>query len=205
MANLRGLQFCCWVVRGSNNFIQRICGWLGGCISHHKFGGHAFYRCHFLFFRLRHVSFFRPKDAIIDAHSTEPILDQDNQPTFYKLTRYVFVIPRTPLTLYGRLRQLYTRRNQRELEGSGSSFFPSRRSHRHFCTRINFFVDLSSFRARVRKVRGWSIFKGFVWSRRGCGRFFILTQMSSSFSFQFKLDVKKTKVWGGSINSQADT
>ena len=81
-----------WVVRGSNTENLRL-------IRHHKFSGHAFSRCHFLI-RLRHVlPFFRPKDGIIGAHNTKPILDQDNQPTFYKLTRYVFVAPR-PLLLY---------------------------------------------------------------------------------------------------------
>ena len=42
------------------------------------------------------MSFFRPKDAIIDAHNTEPILNQNKQTN---LTRYVS-LSRVPLLPY---------------------------------------------------------------------------------------------------------
>ena len=50
-------------------------------------------------FGFQHVSFFRPNDTTIAAHNATSVLNQKNHTTFHKLTRYVLVTPRDPLTL----------------------------------------------------------------------------------------------------------
>ena len=63
VANLRALQCSCFG-EGSNNFIQKICGWFGVWILHHTSPRHAFSRCHLLNVRLGHaLSFFRFQSA----------------------------------------------------------------------------------------------------------------------------------------------
>ena len=72
--SLWGLQFFYWVVGGSNNFIQRIWGWLGVFISHHIYARHGLPRSHVLIFRLRRASFFRFQSASGILRSPEDII-----------------------------------------------------------------------------------------------------------------------------------
>lgn len=79
----------------------------------------------------------------------------------------------SPLTLYGRLRQLYTRRNQRAfciLEDFGTSFLPQVPiTSSSFCIRINLLSSNNLFGAKLRRVRQACVFSWYVCSRGFAG------------------------------------
>jgi len=91
------------------------------------------------------VSFFRPHDATLDAYNATSVLNQNNHTTFHKFTRYVIVTPRLLLLYKVAYGNSIPEETNASLEEFGSSLFPEPRSHRRFCIRINFVVNLSSF------------------------------------------------------------
>ena len=118
------------------------------------------------------IPLFLKRRHIYTRTAPNLFLTKTTKLTSHGTSRY----PASPLTLYGRLRQLYTRRNQRafwktlEVRSSRSPIITSS----SFC-RINLLSSTNLFRAKLRQVRQVRVFSRSVCSRGlrergGCGR-----------------------------------
>ena len=114
----------------------------------------------------RQLSFSIQKPPLYTRTAPNLFLTKTTKLTSHGTSRY----PASPLTLYGRLRQLYTRRNQRafwktlEVRSSRSPIITSS----SFC-RINLLLSTSLFRAKLRQVRQVRVSSRSVCSRGFAG------------------------------------
>ena len=159
-----GVFSFCWMVRGSNNFIQRICGRLGVYISHHISPDTLFLAVIFLLFVWDMCLSFVRKMPLLTLTARNQFLTKTINLQFTSLhgTSSLSRVPLLPYKVtYG---NSITEETNASLEDFGVLFFPGNMGS-SFCIRINFVVNLCSFHARVRRFRHLSVFPSFVWSR----------------------------------------